>query len=86
MYLERTVIQKMSQRKNCDCVKRDFFLRIVSETVRDDGFVDCVWEMPAWAIDRLEADARSRGITVSELVSGIFKAYLEGESVSGASL
>ncbi len=85
MYLERTVNQKMSQRKNCDGVKPDFFFRIVSETVRDDGFVDCVWEMPAWAIDRLEADAKSRGITVSDLVSGIFKASLKGESVSGSS-
>ena len=85
MYLERTVNQKMSQGKNCDTVKREFFLRIVSETVRDDGFVDCVWEMPAWVVDRLEADAQSRGITVSDLVSGIFKACLKGESVSGSS-
>lgn len=85
MYLECTVNQKMPQRKNCDAEKPDFFLRIVSETVRDDGFVDCVWEMPAWVVDKLEADARSRGITVSELVSGIFKAHLKGESVSGAS-
>ena len=57
---------------------KDLFpFRIVSETPTGDGFVDCVWEMPAWVVEKLEAEAKKREITVSELVTLIFKACLK---------
>ena len=59
---------------------KDFEIRVVSETPTGDGFVDCVWEMPAWLANRLESDARKHGVTMSELVTGIFRAALEKDS------
>lgn len=57
---------------------KDLFpFRIVSETPTGDGFVDCVWEMPVWVVEKLEAEAKKREITVSELVTLIFKACLK---------
>ena len=53
------------------------FIRVISETVAGDGFVDCVWEMPTWFAEKLEAEAKKREITVSELVTLIFKACLK---------
>ena len=38
---------------------KDFFpFRIVSETPTGDGFVDCVWEMPTWVVEKLEAGTK----------------------------
>jgi hypothetical protein len=62
---------------NIKKVKDLFPFRIVSETPTGDGFVDCVWEMPAWVIEKLEAEAKKRKITVSDLVSLIMKAALK---------
>ena len=57
---------------------KDLFpFRIVSETPTGDGFIDCVWEMPTWVVEKLEAEAKKREITVSELVTLIFKACLK---------
>ena len=57
---------------------KDLFpFRIVSETPTGDGYVDCVWEMPVWVVEKLEAEAKKRKITVSELVTLIFKACLK---------
>ena len=57
---------------------KDLFpFRIVSETPTGDGFVDCVWGMPVWVVEKLEAEAKKREITVSELVTLIFKACLK---------
>ena len=57
---------------------KDLFpFRIVSETPTGDGFVDCVWEMPVWVVEKLEAEAKKRKITVSDLVTLIFKAFLK---------
>ena len=53
------------------------FIRVISETIADDGFVDCVWEMPTWFANKLEAEAKKRKITVSDLVTLIFKAVLK---------
>jgi hypothetical protein len=62
---------------NIKKVKDLFPFRIVSETPTGDGFVDCVWEMPVWVVEKLEAEAKKREITVSELVTLIFKACLK---------
>ena len=53
------------------------FIRVISETVADDGFVDCVWEMPTWFANKLEAEAKKRKITISDLVTLILKAALK---------
>ena len=53
------------------------FIRVISETAVGDGFVDCVWEMPTWFAEKLETEAKKRKITVSELVTLIFKACLK---------
>ena len=53
------------------------FIRVISETVADDGFVDCVWEMPVWVIEKLEAEAKKRKITISDLVTLILKTALK---------
>lgn len=34
------------------------FIRVFSETLADDGFVDCVWEMPIWFANKLETEAK----------------------------
>lgn len=60
---------------------KNFEIRVVSETPTGDGFVDCVWEMPAWLVLKLESDAKKNGVTVSELVTRIFRAALEKDSV-----
>ena len=57
--------------------KEIFPFRVISETPTGDGFVDCVWEMPEWVVENLEAEAKKREITVSELVTLIFKACLK---------
>ena len=44
---------------------KDFTIKVVSETVADDGFVDCVWEMPVWLVEKLEAEAKKRKISLS---------------------
>jgi len=62
---------------NIEKSKDLFPFRIVSETPTGDGFVDCVWEMPTWVIEKLEAEAKKRKITVSDLVTLIFKAFLK---------
>ena len=62
---------------NIEKCKEDFPFRIVSETPTGDGFVDCVWEMPAWVIEKLEAEAKKRKITISGLVTLIMKATLK---------
>ena len=62
---------------NIKKVKDLFPFRIVSETPTGDGFVDCVWEMPVWVVEKLEAEAKKRKITVSDLVSLIMKAALK---------
>ena len=62
---------------NIKKVKDLFPFRIVSETPTGDGYVDCVWEMPVWVVEKLEAEAKKREITVSELVTLIFKACLK---------
>ncbi|MBO7511683.1 MAG: hypothetical protein J6T54_01745 [Fibrobacter sp.] len=57
---------------------KDLFpFRIVSETPTGDGFIDCVWEMPTWVVEKLEAEAKRRKITVSDLVTLILKAALK---------
>ena len=53
------------------------FIRVISETVADDGFVDCVWEMPTWVAVKLETEAKKRKITISDLVTLILKAALK---------
>ena len=62
---------------NIEKCKEDFPFRVISETPTGDGFVDCVWEMPEWVVEKLEAEAKKREITVSELVTLIFKACLK---------
>ncbi len=62
---------------NIEKSKDLFPFRIVSETPTGDGYVDCVWEMPVWVVEKLEAEAKKRKITVSELVTLIFKACLK---------
>ena len=62
---------------NIEKCKEDFPFRVISETPTGDGFVDCVWEMPVWFIEKLEAEAKKRAITVSELVTLILKACLK---------
>ena len=57
--------------------KEDFPFRVISETPTGDGFVDCVWEMLEWVVEKLEVEAKKREITVSELVTLIFKACLK---------
>ena len=57
--------------------KEDFPFRVISETPTGDGFVDCVWEMPEWVVEKLEAEAKKREITVSDLVTLILKAALK---------
>ena len=57
---------------------KDLFpFRIVSETPTGDGFVDCVWEMPVWVIEKFEAEAKKRKITISDLVTLVLKAALK---------
>ena len=34
--------------------KEDFPFRVISETPTGDGFVDCVWEMPEWVVEKLD--------------------------------
>ena len=53
------------------------FIRVISETLADDGFVDCVWEMPTWFANKLETEAKKRKITVSDLVTLILKTALK---------
>ena len=62
---------------NIEKCKEDFPFRVISETSTGDGFVDCVWEMPEWVVEKLEVEAKKREITVSELVTLIFKACLK---------
>ena len=62
---------------NIEKCKEIFPFRVISETPTGDGFVDCVWEMPVWVVEKLEAEAKKREITVSELVTLIFKACLK---------
>ena len=62
---------------NIEKSKDLFPFRIVSETPTGDGYVDCVWEMPVWVVEKLEAEAKKRKITVSDLVSLIMKAALQ---------
>ena len=57
--------------------EKDFTIKVVSETVADDGFVDCVWEMPVWLIEKLEAGAKKRKISLSQFVNLILDAGLE---------
>ena len=53
------------------------FIRVISETVAGDGFVDCVWEMPTWFAEKLETEAKKRKITVSDLITLILKTALK---------
>ncbi len=64
----------MSQRKNCDIVKREFFLRIVSETVRNDGFAQ------SYAVtgDRIAKTSRLLGMSVKE-----YQAFTSAASHAG---
>ncbi|WP_233143171.1 DUF2442 domain-containing protein [Fibrobacter sp. UWR2] len=62
---------------NIEKCKEDFPFRVISETPTGDGFVDCVWEMPVWVVEKLEAEAKKRKITVSDLVPLIMKAALK---------
>lgn len=57
--------------------KEDFPFRVISETSTGDGFVDCVWEMPEWVVEKLEAEAKKRKITVSDLITLILKTALK---------
>lgn len=45
--------------------EKDFSIKVISETVADEGFVDCVWEMPVWLVEKLEAEAKKRKISLS---------------------
>ena len=62
---------------NIEKSKDLFPFRIVSETPTGDGYVDCVWEMPVWVIEKLEAEAKKRKITISDLVTLILKTALK---------
>ncbi|OWV13452.1 hypothetical protein [Fibrobacter sp. UWB5] len=62
---------------NIEKSKDLFSFRIVSETPTGDGYVDCVWEMPVWVIEKLEAEAKKRKITISDLVTLILKTALK---------
>ena len=42
-----------------------------------DGFVDCVWEMPTWVVEKLEAGAKKRKISLSKFVNLILEAGLK---------
>ena len=42
-----------------------FTIKVISETVADEGFVDCVWKMPVWLVEKLEAEAKKRKISLS---------------------
>ena len=57
--------------------EKDFTIKVVSETVVDDGFVDCVWEMPVWLVEKLEAGAKKRKISLSQFVNFILEAGLK---------
>ena len=39
---------------NIEKCKEDFPFRVISETPTGDGFVDCVWEMPVWVVEKLD--------------------------------
>ena len=39
---------------NIEKSKDLFPFRIVYETPTGDGYVDCVWEMPVWVIEKLD--------------------------------
>ena len=54
-----------------------FTIKVISETVADDGFVDCVWEMPVWLVEKLEAGAKKRKISLSQFVNLILEAGLK---------
>ena len=62
---------------NIEKCKEDFPFRVISETPTGDGYVDCVWEMPVWVIEKLEAEAKKRKITISDLVTLILKTALK---------
>ena len=62
---------------NIEKSKDLFPFRIVSETPTGDGYVDCVWEMPVWVIEKLESEEKKRKITISGLVTLILKTALK---------
>lgn len=66
---------------NIEKSKDLFPFRIVSETPTGDGFVDCFWEMPTWVVEKLEAEAKKRKISLSQFVNLILEADLKEKKV-----